>query len=61
MKLFLLLNFSSIMFFTVLSRLMATTDYNAKGRKLDNKEVKAAIVSHLEGLTTNSCHGEAGS
>ena len=37
MKLFLLLNFSSIMFFTVLFRLMATTDYNAKGRKLDNK------------------------
>ena len=33
---------------------MATTVSNVKRRKVDEGEVKAAIVSHLKGLATNS-------
>jgi hypothetical protein len=33
---------------------MATTVGNAKRRRLDEELVKAAIVSHLQGLTTKS-------
>ena len=33
---------------------MNSTESNSKRRKLGEEEVKAAIVSHLQGLTTNS-------